>query len=314
MVIDVRNYIRDCDTCKTTKYPTCALKPPMGSKVSSDRTFQRLYIDFVGPFSRTKQGNVGIFIVLDHFSKFTFLKAVKKFTSQIVIKYLRDEVFACFGVPEIVVSDNGTQFKSHEFANFISKYGINHMCTGAYAPQSNAAERVNRSINAALRAYVPSDQRLWDIYLPSINSAIRNCIHQSVGMSPYFIVFGQHMITHAHDYKLLRNLNLLSDGTEGLSRIDEFHKLRSNIEKHLTKAYEKNQQTYNLRTRHRSFEVGQEVVKRNFVLSKAAANFNSKLAPVGIKARIKKRCGNTLYLLEDLNGKELGTFHAKDIW
>ncbi|KAH8407742.1 hypothetical protein KR215_003355 [Drosophila sulfurigaster] len=131
--------------------------------------------------------------------------------------------------------------------------------------------------------------------------------------SPEYL-FGQHMTTHGQDFKLLRNLDLLSDGTEGLNRIDQFQKIRADIEKHLTMAYEKNQQMYNMRSRPRFFEVGQQVVKRNFALSNAATNFNAKLAPVGINARIKKKIGNSLYLLEDLTGKELGAFHAKDLW
>lgn len=149
MVVDVRDYIRNCDIYKTTKYPTSSLKPPMGKRVQSERIFQRLYVDFIGPFPRTKSGNIGIFIILDHFSKLTFLKPVKKFNSTIIISILKDEIFSCFGVPEVVVSDNSTQFKSRDFSDFLSKYGVHHTFTGAYAPQSNAAERVNRSINAA---------------------------------------------------------------------------------------------------------------------------------------------------------------------
>lgn len=288
MVVDVRNYIRNCNVCKTTKHPTSLLRPPMGKRV------QRLYMDFIGPFPRTKSGNIGIFIILDHFSKFTFLKPVKKFNSKIIISFLKDEIFSCFGVPEVVVSDNGTQFKSREFSDFLSKYGIHHTFTGAYAPQSNAAERVNRSINAALRAYLRSDQREWDKYLSSINSSLRNCIHQSIGMSPYLAVFGQNKISHGKDYKLLRNLGMLTEGEIQLSKSDECSKIRSTIGKYLQKAHQTNEKTYNLRSRERSFDVGQEVIKRNFALSSAANYINAKLAP--------------------LNGKELGKFHAKDIW
>jgi len=239
---------------------------------------------------------------------------VRKFNTKLIISILRDEIFSCFGVPETVVSDNGTQFKSRDFSDFLSKYGVCHMFTGANAPQSNGAERVNRSINAALRAYIRSDQREWDVFLSSINCSLRNSIHQSIGISPYQVVFGKHMISHGNDYKLLRKLNLLTEGDVTLSRTDEFQRIRSNIAKHLNKAYETNQKSYNLRARPRSFEVGQEVVKRNFVLSNAANNFNAKLAPVGVKARVKERIGQSIYLLEDMNGKEIGRFHAKDIW
>jgi len=220
----------------------------MGAQVQSDTIFQRLYLVFFGPFPRSKSGNIGILIILDNFSKFTFLK----FNTKVIISILRDEIFACFGVPETVVSDNGTQFKSRDFSDFLSKYGVLHIFTGAYAPQSNGAERVNRSINAALRAYIRSDHREWDVFLSSINCSLRNSIHQSIGISPYQVVFGKHMISHGNDYKLLRKLNLLTEGDVKLSRTDEFQRIRSNIARHLNKAYETNQKSYNLRARPRS--------------------------------------------------------------
>ncbi|KAH8354056.1 hypothetical protein KR067_011560, partial [Drosophila pandora] len=144
-----------------------------------------------------------------------------------------------------------------------------------------------------------------------INAALRNSIHQSIGISPYFAVFGQHMLNHGQDFKLLRNLNLLSEGSARLPRADEFQQIRSNIDKYVSKAYERNKRSYYLRCRPRTFEVGQNVIKRNFF--KAAQNVNAKLAPVGMRARIKKKLGQSCYLLEDMNGKEIGKYHAKDI-
>jgi len=76
--------------------------------VHSERIFQRLYLDIIGPFPRSKSGNIGILIILDHVSKFTFLKPVKKFTTEVIVSILQDKILPCFGVPETVVSDNGT--------------------------------------------------------------------------------------------------------------------------------------------------------------------------------------------------------------
>lgn len=69
-----------------------ALKPLMGARGVTDRPLQRLYIDFFGLFPISKKGNVGIFIILDHFSKFKFLKEVKKFTAKVVIDILEDDI------------------------------------------------------------------------------------------------------------------------------------------------------------------------------------------------------------------------------
>lgn len=59
--------------------------------------------------------------------------------------------------------------------------------------------------------------------------------------------------------------------------------------------------------------MGQIVYRRNFSQSKAVEHYNSKLANKFEKARIKAKHGTCYYDLEDMNGKYLGNFHAKDI-
>lgn len=267
MVVDVKRYVQNCELCQTSKTPNRNLRPLMGNMATSDRPFQRLYIDLIGPFPRTKQGNIGICIILDHFSKFTFLKPIKKFESKHIIKILKEDVFHCFGVPEVIISDNGSQFKCKKFEQLLTEFGVKHVLTPIYAPQSNASERVNRSINEALRSYIRSDQREWDTYLSAINSSLRSSLHQSLGKSPYYVLFGQNMVNHGHDYKLLRNLETLHDGEERLDRQDKFSYLRDIILEKMQKAYDKNTKTYNLRSSGRTFDVGQIVTRRNFAQS-----------------------------------------------
>jgi len=206
---DVRDNIRSCDACKENKAPNYTLRPPMGEHCPTYRPFQRLYIDLLGPYPRSKQGHVGLLIVLDHFSKYPWLQPLKKFTSAAIIEFLLKQVFHSVGVPETIVSDNGTQFKASEFNAFITELGINHVYTALYSPQSNAAERVNRSLLAAIRSYLKNDQTEWDMHITSITCSLRSSLHQSLGCSPYLALFGLHMITHGSDYKLLKDLSLL---------------------------------------------------------------------------------------------------------
>lgn len=134
----------------------------MGKAAETQRVFQRLFIDFLGPYLRSKAGNIGIFIVLDHLSKFVFLKPVKKINTEAVVKYLEGDLFMTFGVPETIVSDNGSQFRSATFQKLMSKYEINLVLTAVHSPQANTSERVNRSVICAIRAYLHPDQKDWD--------------------------------------------------------------------------------------------------------------------------------------------------------
>lgn len=149
------------------------------------------------------------------------------------------------------------------------------MCLQLYT----ALKRVNRSINEALRSYVRKDQREWDHYLDCINCSLRNSVHQTTGRTPYQLVFGQMMITHGQDYKLLRRLKLLEEVDVEIETRDRFTLLRDEIRNLVRKAYDKNVRNYNLRSRIKGFEIGQDVIRRNFVQSSKADNFNSKLAP-----------------------------------
>lgn len=313
LVNDVRDYINSCGICKGTKHPNYVMRPPMGKTSETFRFFQKLYVDFLGPYPRSKSGNIGIFVVLDHFSKFCFLKAVKKFTADVIVKYMEEELFHTFGTPETVVSDNGAQFKSSQFNKLLGNYGVNHVYTAVHSPQANASERVNRSVLSAIRAYIKHDQSNWDEYLSSISCSLRSSLHASIGTSPYYMTFGQHMITNGNTFALLRKLDMLDDRAVNFNREDSLNIVRDRATKRMTQQRERNEKSYNLRSREVNYVVGQEVFRRNFSQSNFEKGYNAKLSPPFLRARIKSKTGKFYYELEDLNGRSLGIYHAKDI-
>lgn len=311
----VIEFVRQCQVCKETKPPNITLRPPMGSQVKVDRPWQRLYIDLLGPYPRSKLGNTTLLIVLDQFSKFVLLKPLRKAGAAEVTKFLEHDVFHMFGVPETIWSDNGVQFTSKEFKVLIERYGVKHVRTATHSPQSNASERVNRSILSAIRSYITNDQQTWDTEISSIGSALRNNIHEATGFSPHYLVLGQHFINHGSCYRLLRELEALPENEFEVLPPTDFRLLvGEKVRTNLNKAYQRHQNTYNVRSREVTFAVGQEVYRRNFQLSNFAKGLNAKLGKQWIKARILGRLGNSMYTLEDMNGKELNLpYHAKDL-
>lgn len=93
MTSQVRQYITNCQICKETKPANQIMRPNIGNEVITERPFQKLYIDFLGKYPRSKKGNAYIFIVVDHFTKFTFLHAMKEATSKNVVNFLENQVF-----------------------------------------------------------------------------------------------------------------------------------------------------------------------------------------------------------------------------
>ena len=74
--------------------------------------------------------------------------------SKEVIVFLCD-LFVRWGLPRVVITDNGPQFRSEDFATFLSSKGIQHSRTAVYHPQSNGGvERFNQVIKQGLRSHL----------------------------------------------------------------------------------------------------------------------------------------------------------------
>lgn len=315
MVKDVRDFVSRCEVCKEVKAPNQTLRPVMGKQFVVDRPWQRIYTDLLGPYPRSKRGNTHLLIVLDQFTKFVLIEPLRKADAASIISYLERYVFHLFGVPESILSDNGVQYVSHAFENLLKKYGIQHTRTAIYSPQANASERVNRSILSAIRAEVSGDQRDWDAHVSAIGAALRNSVHESTSYSPFYLLFGSHMVQHGSMFSLLRGLGSIPAGDIEVLPPKNFRQLvHARVKENLLQAHLRNERTYNLRSRVVNFRPGQEVYRRSFTQSKASKNFNAKLGKQWLKARIVKSVGNCMYNLEDMQGVALpNSYHAKDL-
>lgn len=312
---DVQAWVKRCEVCKMSKTSNVIRRPPMGAQQITERPFQRLYIDFMGPYPRSKDGNAFIFVCLDHFSKFVHLKAIRKATSAEVIKCLERDLFHVFGVPEVVHSDNGKQFVSVLFQEFLAKYGVRHAKTAFYSPQAHASERVNRSILQIIRSYIGKSQKNWDLHLSDAAFALRSVFHSTIGMSPYYAIFGLPMMQHGSSYDVMRKLSAVKDANFVVEVKSDKHQLiRDFITQQLLDAHHKNERTYNTRSKDVKFKVGQVVYRKNFKQSNQGESYNAKLAPTNVKCVVLKTVGNSLYELGTLAGKKLGVYHAKNMF
>ena len=166
----------------------------------------------------------------------------------------------------------------------------------------------------AIRSYIVNDHTNWDVNLENIEMALMTSIHAATGVAPFFALFGHNMFTCGKDYLLARKLRALSDGELFLSdRKDRIGIIRDKIKQNLHEAYERSAIRYNRKARVVHFIPGQEVFKRNFVLSSFQDNRNAKFCRKFIKCRVADVLGNNMYKLETLSGNPLGVYHSKDL-
>lgn len=314
MYTEIKQYCSSCLACKTSKSDNQNHVPPMGKPKLATQPWQILAIDYVGPFPRAKKtGNTCLLVITDIFTKFVVIQPLKEAKSKQLVFFLENMIFLLFGVPEVVLSDNGAQFLSKEYKSLLDRYRVTQWLTPVYFPQVNNAERTNRVITSAIRALIKKEQDHWDEDIYKIANAINNATHSSSGFSPYFTNFGRNQISSGEEYQNLRDIN--SDTTPTAKEHSEkMNKIYENVRNNLKIAYDKYSKYYNLRSGKKiEFQVGDRVLKKNHFLSDKSKAFNAKLAPKFSEAIIKRKVGEVCYVLKDLNGKLLGLYHVSQL-
>lgn len=178
---------RNCPVCRENcKEPA---KTKDGVWPTPPTPWHRLHIDYAGPIH-----GYYLLVIVDSTSRWPEIYMTKSTTSQATIALLQP-LFARFGLPVEIVSDNGPQFDSEEFRNFTSRNGILHRMGAPYHPQSNGlAERMVQSVKSAL---LKMERHPGDFQTKLLRFLIhyRNTPHYASGASPASIMFGRSIRT-----------------------------------------------------------------------------------------------------------------------
>lgn len=309
---EVRRFCRGCLKCLVSKSGNINVTPPMGSQKPVEYPWQFVTLDYVGPLPPSGRGrHTCLLVATDVFSKFILVQPFREAKAHSLVEFVENSIFRLFGVPETVLTDNGSQFVSKQFKELLNKYNVSHWLTPAYHPQVNNTERVNRVITTAIRATLKGEHNHWSDNLQEIAEAIRNSVHDSTKHNPYFVVFGRNKISDGTEYSRIRD-NVPSTNITDNTAAEKRQKLFDQIKVNLSTAYAKHAKTYNLRSNPNcpTYAVGEMLLKQTFELSNKGKGFCRKLAPKYEPAVVRKILGTNTYELEDQDGKRLGVYFA----
>ena len=179
---DVELFVRNCTACITSGKSIKPHPGPLQPVPLPTGPWTKIAIDIAGEFVAAPHHQRYVIAAIDLYSKWPEAAACGSPTSSAVIEFLTS-LFDRFGLVQEVVTDNGVQFVSSEFEDFLAAHAIKHTKLALYAPQANATERLNRVLKEGIKAAV-AEGKPFITGLRQTLAAYRSMPQGTTGVSP----------------------------------------------------------------------------------------------------------------------------------
>jgi hypothetical protein len=165
MFRDVEEYIKNCEICQKNKFTGPYTKAPFQETDTQSVPWNKIYLDVVGPLNTTEDGYKYILTCQDNLSKYLIAIPMQtQTTEEIALLFLRHIVLV-YGIPQIVVTDQGSQFMSDVFKRLCKLLKVDKINTSAYHPESNGAlERAHKTMVEYLRCFCNPQGTNWNTW------------------------------------------------------------------------------------------------------------------------------------------------------
>ncbi|RDX74603.1 hypothetical protein CR513_45640, partial [Mucuna pruriens] len=301
---DCMSFVRRCDKCQ--RFAKGHKAPPEKLQaMTSPWPFCRWGVDILGPFPLAPGHIKFLIVAVDYFTKWIEAKPVAVISAERVKKFLWKKIICRFGLPAIIVSDNGTQFASKTTVEFCQGLGIKQIFTSVEHPQTNGqVKAANKVILRGLWRRLEEAKSRWVEELPQVLWSYHTTPHSATNETPFRLAFGTEAVIpveigepslrtelfepKANEGELRANLDMIQEVREA-AHIREFA-IKARVAK-----------LYNRKVIPRNFKPQDLVLRRT--VHKAESN---KLMPKWEGPfRVRKEVGRGAYKLETLKSKEI---------
>ena len=172
----IKTYVEKCHHCQVNRPAQKA--EPLRPKPLPERPWQDICMDIL------EYGGRHYLAVIDEYSRWLEIVHMKNMSSSVVVLELKN-LFARWGIPHKITSDNGSQFTSAEFHKFANDYGFKTVTTSPYHPQGNG--RAENGVKLAKHILKQNDVFALMVYRATPSTV--------TGFSPCQLLQGRRMAT-----------------------------------------------------------------------------------------------------------------------
>ena len=220
---------------------------------------ERFAIDLCGPFP-SSNGYKYLFTAICVFSKFGICVPIRNKEASTVARALVDHVFLKYGLCSEILTDLGLEFQNELMQELLSIFGVAHLRTSGYRPQTNGVCEVwHRTLNAMIAKLVDEGQRDWSSLVPYVTFCYNATEHTATGFSPFFIFTGRTPLWTVDLVlpELDRECRTVPEYATAV--VDRLEKASALVRENLRKAATSASNWYNNKARPKSFTPGDNV-------------------------------------------------------
>ena len=129
---EAQEYVKKCDQCQRFA-PNVHQLGGVFNPLSSPWPFAQWGLDIVGPFPKVTGNMRWLLVGTDYFTKWVEAEPLANIRDMDAKRFIWKNIVTQFGIPRILILDNGLQFDSKAFKRYYCELGIkNRYSTMAY--------------------------------------------------------------------------------------------------------------------------------------------------------------------------------------
>ena len=266
VVADIKRYVASCDACQRTCPRGKTPRAPLGKMPAVDIMFRRVAVDIIGPINPMSENkNRYILVMIDYNTRYPEAVALRDIKAETVMDALW-EMWSRLGIPDVIITDQGSQFSGHLMAEVKELWKVKHNMTTAFHPQANGlVEKFNGTLKSMIRKLALEQPTKWDTFLPALLFAYREVPQHSTGFAPFEMLYGRKV---KGPMQILREIWTQEEMSHETKTSAEYVvDLRNKIEEtckiakeELSKAHRVQAKHFDRRSKHRTLKPGQQVL------------------------------------------------------